>query len=140
MGWLLVKQCLQMLLIQASRCPGPRSTELRHRTQTSIDPSTIDSCIIHKAKNIFCEGKYSPRQATDFYKSKSSSLLGNFHHAAPYWTPPKSRCRSSRRESCPRLGARIDLNSLDNFHLQRQNSAFVHSETQNTPQFFEGCC
>lgn len=102
--------------------------------------SSISSCIIHKAMKHFAKGKYSPEHATNSNKSKSSSLAGNFYAAAPYWTPPKSRCRSSPQESCLGLRAWIYLNSLGNFSLQRPNSALAHSEAQNIPQFFEGCC
>lgn len=132
--WLSVKHCLQTVLAHASGCPDPKSTALRNRTQAGIHPS-IDR-IMHNSwgkKNILREEVKA--RTHHRYMSKSRSLAVNFHAAAPYWTPPKSRCRSSRRESCPRLCAWIDLKSLDNFNLQRPNSALVHSETQNT-----GCC
>ena len=93
---------------------------------------------LHQKK--FCEGRCSPKHTTHLYKSKTIWLAGNFHAAAPNRTLPKSPCRSSRQTSCLRLRAWIDLNSLDKLNLQHSNSALLHSEAQNTPQFLEGCC
>ena len=125
--------------LQDALARGPQHFAMARR-QASIHPS-IDSCIIHEPTKTFCEGKCKPQHTKHLCKSKSSSLLGNFHAAAPYWKPPKSRCTSFRGESCLyRLRAWIDLNSLDKFNLQRPNSALAHSETQNIPQFFERCC
>ena len=88
----------------------------------------------------FCEGRCSPKHTAHLYNSKTSWRTGNFHAAAPNRTLPKSLCRSSRQTSWLRLRAWIDLNSLDKLNLQHSNSALLHSEAQNTPQFLEGCC
>ena len=136
--WLSVKHCFAHAPCKHYKTPYPEIHRIwplhahRHRS--------ITSCIIHEATEKFYEGRWSRKHTINLYKSKSSWLPGNFHAAAPNWTPPKSHCRSSRQESCLRLRAWIALNSLDNLDLQRSNSALVHSEAQNTPQFFEGCC
>ena len=141
---LSVNHCLQMLLARTTTCPAPRSTALGHRTQPRIHSSihrsqhALFNTTGHQKK--FCEGRCSPKHTAYLYKSKTNWLAANFHAAAPKRTLPKSLCRSFRQASCFRLRAWIDLNSLEKLNLQHSNSALLHSEAQNTPQFIEGCC
>ena len=115
-----------------------------HRTLPShaATHASIDRIMHYSTghQKTFCEGRCSPKHTTYLCKSKTIWLAGNFHAAAPNRTLPKSPCRSSRQTSCLRLRAWIDLNSLDKLDLQHSNSALLHSEAQNTPQFLEGCC
>ena len=133
------KHCLHMVLAHTTTCFVPRSTGRRSRTQKSILPSCT-SCIIHEAINILSRGSAAPNTQKIYTSLKPPRFPATSTLQHPRGYVINSRCRSYRQENCLRLCAWIHLSSLNNFCLQRPNSALVHSEAQNTPQFLEGCC
>ena len=122
--------------LQHALLPDPQHIALTRKA--SIFPSST-SCIIHEATKIFSRGSTAPNPP-QIYTS-----LNPLRFSATSMLQHPSGHRQSHAAQVPGKQTALDLapgsiwTRSTTFTSSAQNSAIVHSETQNIPHFFEGC-